>query len=235
MRLDKFLSQQLNISRTVAGREIRAKRVTVNGETAGNAAFRLHNGHYVEYAGEPLQNKAGPRYFMLNKPQGYVCSTNDPDHPCVLCFFGEPAVNKLHAAGRLDLDTTGLVLMTDDGQWSHHITSPRHHYEKTYLVILASPLTRDTERLFAKGVQLRNEKTLTRPAILHILGDKKGRLTLTEGRYHQVKRMFAAVGNHVVSLHRERIGEIALDNVLLPGEYRALTSAEISSVKVPVS
>ncbi len=163
-----------------------------------------------------LAQQHGPRYFMLNKPQGYVCSTDDPDHPTVLYFLDEPVAWKLHAAGRLDIDTTGLVLMTDDGQWSHRITSPRHHCEKTYLVTLESPVADDTAEQFAKGVQLHNEKDLTKPAVLEVITPTQVRLTISEGRYHQVKRMFAAVGNHVVELHRERIGGITLDADLAP-------------------
>ena len=170
---------------------------------------------------------------MLNKPEGYVCSTDDPDHPTVLYFLDEPVAHKLHAAGRLDIDTTGLVLMTDDGQWSHRITSPRHHCEKTYLVTLESPVSDDTAEHFAKGVQLHNEKDLTKPAVLEVITPTEVRLTISEGRYHQVKRMFAAVGNHVVGLHRERIGAIELDPDLAPGEYRPLTEEEIASVGLP--
>lgn len=88
-----------------------------------DSAFKLQPDHQVEYDGNPLTQQNGPRYFMLNKPEGYVCSTDDPDHPTVLYFLDEPVAHKLHAAGRLDIDTTGLVLMTDDGQWSHRITS----------------------------------------------------------------------------------------------------------------
>jgi 16S rRNA pseudouridine516 synthase len=187
----------------------------------------------VEYDGNPLTQQHGPRYFMLNKPEGYVCSTDDPDHPTVLYFLDEPVAHKLHAAGRLDIDTTGLVLMTDDGQWSHRITSPRHHCEKTYLVTLESPVSDDTAEHFAKGVQLHNEKDLTKPAVLEVITPTEVRLTISEGRYHQVKRMFAAVGNHVVGLHRERIGAIELDPDLAPGEYRPLTEEEIASVGLP--
>ena len=158
MRLDKFIAQQLGVSRAIAGREIRGNRVTVDGEIVRNAAFKLLPEHDVAYDGNPLAQQHGPRYFMLNKPQGYVCSTDDPDHPTVLYFLDEPVAWKLHAAGRLDIDTTGLVLMTDDGQWSHRITSPRHHCEKTYLVTLESPVADDTAEQFAKGVQLHNEK-----------------------------------------------------------------------------
>ena len=233
MRLDKFIAQQLGISRAIAGREIRASRVTVDGEIIKSSAFKLLPEHDVEYDGNPLTQQTGPRYFMLNKPQGYVCSTEDPDHPTVLYFLDEPLAHKLHAAGRLDIDTTGLVLMTDDGQWSHRITSPRQHCEKTYLVTLGSPVSDDTAEQFRKGVQLHNEKDLTKPAVLEVITPTEVRLTISEGRYHQVKRMFAAVGNHVVGLHRERIGEIGLDEDLEPGEYRPLTEEEIASVGLP--
>ncbi|BET40310.1 MULTISPECIES: 16S rRNA pseudouridine(516) synthase RsuA [Atlantibacter] len=233
MRLDKFIAQQLGISRAIAGREIRASRVTVDGEPVKDSAFKLTPEHDVAYEGNSLVQQTGPRYFMLNKPQGYVCSTDDPDHPTILYFLDEPLAHKLHAAGRLDIDTTGLVLLTDDGQWSHRITSPRHHCEKTYRVTLESPVAEDTAERFAKGVQLHNEKDLTKPAVLEVLSPTDVRLTISEGRYHQVKRMFAAVGNHVVELHRERIGAIALDDDLAPGEYRPLTEAEIASVGLP--
>lgn len=230
MRLDKFLSQQLEISRAIAGRELRARRVTVDGEMVRDGAFKLLPEHQVEYDGSVLQQQSGPRYFMLNKPEGYVCSTDDPDHPTVIFFLQEPAAWKLHAAGRLDIDTTGLVLMTDDGQWSHRITSPRHHCEKTYLVTLTSALSGDEEAKFAAGIQLHGEKNQTKPARLEVVSELQVRLTISEGRYHQVKRMFAAVGNHVAALHRERIGDIMLDETLAPGEYRALTGEEIASV-----
>lgn len=230
MRLDKFIAQQLGVSRAISGREIRGSRVTVNGEIVRDAAFKLQPEHEVEYNGNTLVQQTGPRYFMLHKPEGYVCSTEDPDHPTVLYFLDEPVAHKLHAAGRLDIDTTGLVLMTDDGQWSHRITSPRHHCEKTYLVTLELPVAEDTAGQFAHGVQLHNEKDLTKPAVLEVITPTQVRLTISEGRYHQVKRMFAAVGNHVVGLHRERIGGIRLDDDLAPGEYRALTEDEIASV-----
>ena len=230
MRLDKFIAQQLGVSRAIAGRESAA---IVSPSMAKSSVMQRSNcslNMMSLYDGNPLAQQHGPRYFMLNKPQGYVCSTDDPDHPTVLYFLDEPVAWKLHAAGRLDIDTTGLVLMTDDGQWSHRITSPRHHCEKTYLVTLESPVADDTAEQFAKGVQLHNEKDLTKPAVLEVITPTQVRLTISEGRYHQVKRMFAAVGNHVVELHRERIGGITLDADLAPGEYRPLTEEEIASV-----
>ncbi|CNE15344.1 16S rRNA pseudouridine(516) synthase RsuA [Yersinia nurmii] len=233
MRLDKFLSQQLGVSRALVARELRAKRVTVDGEIVKTGAMKLTPEQEVMFDGNLLQQQVGPRYFMLNKPQGYVCSTDDPDHPTVLYFLDEPVAYKLHAAGRLDIDTTGLVLMTDDGQWSHRITSPKHHCEKTYLVTLEHPVAEDTAEQFAAGVQLHNEATLTKPAQLEVIEPQLVRLTISEGRYHQVKRMFGAVGNRVVELHRERIGAIVMDEDLAPGEYRPLTEEEIASVGAP--
>lgn len=233
MRLDKFLSQQLGVSRALVARELRAKRVTIDGEVVKSGSMKLTPEMSVEFDGNVLEQITGFRYFMLNKPQGYVCSTDDPDHPTVLYFLEEPVAYKLHAAGRLDIDTTGLVLMTDDGQWSHRITSPKHHCEKTYLVTLEHPLADDTAAQFTAGVQLHNEDSLTKPAQLEQLEECVVRLTISEGRYHQVKRMFAAVGNRVVALHRERIGEIRMDEDLELGQYRELTEEEINSIVVP--
>ena len=197
-----------------------------------SGAIKLTPEQEVAFDGNPLQQQNGPRYFMLNKPQGYVCSTDDPDHPTVLYFLDEPVAYKLHAAGRLDIDTTGLVLMTDDGQWSHRVTSPRHHCENLS-GDAGAPVGGRHRAAFRRRVQLHNEKDLTRPATLEQVDARVVRLTLSEGRYHQVKRMFAAVGNRVIELHRERIGAIVLDDDLAPGEYRPLTEEEIASVGAP--
>ncbi|KAA1185272.1 16S rRNA pseudouridine(516) synthase RsuA [Photorhabdus heterorhabditis] len=233
MRLDKFLSQQLGISRNDVGRELRAGRITVDDEIIKTGAYKITPEQQIMFDGSLLEQQQGPRYFMLNKPSGYICSTDDPVNPTVLYFIDEPAAHKLHTAGRLDMDTTGLVLLTDDGQWSHRITSPKHHCEKTYLVTLEYPVAEGTAGKFLTGVQLNGEKTLTKPAQLEVLASQLVRLTISEGRYHQVKRMFAAVGNRVIELHRERIGEIILDSALEPGEYRPLTEQEIASITVP--
>jgi len=232
MRLDKFLSQQLGISRALVIRELRAKRVTIDGDIVKQGAFQLLAQHEVRFDDQILHQILAPRYFMLHKPQGYVCSRRSRLSHRAL-FMDEPVPDKLHAAGRLDIDTAGLVLMTDDGQWSHWITSPKHHCEKTYRVTLENPLDDDIARRFSEGVMLHGEKLPTRPAILDALSEREARLTISEGRYHQVKRMFAAVGNHVTALHRERIGAIVLDLDLPAGEYRALTAAEIQSVGAP--
>ncbi|QEH17467.1 pseudouridine synthase [Histophilus somni] len=129
---------------------------------------------------------------------------------------------------RLDVDTTGLVLLTDDGQWSHRVTSPKHRCDKTYLVTLADPVEDFYQAEIEKGILLRSEKTPTKPATLEILDDYNVNLTISEGRYHQVKRMLAALGNKVVDLHRWKIGAIMLDDNLSDGEFRPLSEAEIA-------
>lgn len=227
MRLDKFLAHHLGISRTIVNKELRAQKVTVDGDIIKSGAYQLSPTQVVEYDGVEIVPVTEHRYFMLNKPQGYVCSTDDPDHPTILYFIDEPMAEKLHAAGRLDLDTTGLVLLTDDGKWSHRITSPKHHCEKVYQVTVEHPLSIELIEIFAKGIQLKSEKSLTKPAKLNIIDPYHAELTISEGRYHQVKRMFAAVNNHVVQLHRKQIGTIMLD--IPEGEYRPLTEEEINS------
>ncbi|MFQ1019115.1 16S rRNA pseudouridine(516) synthase RsuA [Gilliamella sp. CG13] len=227
MRLDKFLAHHLGISRTIVNKELKAKKVTVDGEIIKSGAYQLSPEQLVEYDGYEIIPITQNRYFMLNKPQGYVCSTDDPDHPTILYFIDEPMSEKLHAAGRLDLDTTGLVLLTDDGQWSHRITSPKHHCEKVYQVTVEHPLTDNLIEIFHNGIQLKSEKILTKPAKLTIIDEFHAELIISEGRYHQVKRMFAAVNNHVIALHRKQIGNIILD--VPEGEYRPLTEDEIKS------
>ena len=227
MRLDKFLAHHLGVSRTIVNKELKAQKVTVNGDVVKSGAYHISSDQIVEYDGFEIVPITENRYFMLNKPQGYVCSTDDPDHPTILYFIDEPMSEKLHSAGRLDLDTTGLVLLTDDGKWSHRITSPKHHCEKIYQVTVEQPLTTNLIEIFKQGIQLKSEKTLTEPAKLIIIDDYHAELTISEGRYHQVKRMFAAVNNHVTQLHRKQIGNIVLD--IPEGEYRPLTQDEISS------
>ncbi|WP_163922828.1 16S rRNA pseudouridine(516) synthase RsuA [Photobacterium sp. Alg240-V54] len=228
MRLDKFLGTTLGITRREAGKLLRDKVIEVDGEIVRSASFSVGDDNDVEFNGRPLRLQ-GPRYFMLNKPQGFVCSHVDDFNPTVFVLFDEVSPEKMHVAGRLDSDTTGLTLLTDDGQWSHRITSPRHVCEKVYFVETADPIVAENIAQFEAGVQLNGEDGLTRPAKLEIVGEREGVLTITEGKYHQVKRMFAAVGNRVVGLHRERVGAVELDEDLEPGQYRPLTAEEVAS------
>ncbi|SDZ78491.1 16S rRNA pseudouridine(516) synthase RsuA [Microbulbifer marinus] len=230
IRLDKAISQVTDLSRAEVKRAARAERITVNDEVVTDPATKIAATDTLCLDGEPLM-EPGPRYLMLHKPLGYVCATKDSEHPTVLDLIDEPNKHKLHIAGRLDIDTTGLVLLTDDGQWSHMVTSPRHHCDKTYYAHLADRIGEEAVEKFAKGIWLDNEKKRTKPAKLEILFANEVRITISEGRYHQVKRMFAALGNKVLELHRERIGDILLDEDLQEGDYRDLTPEEIASVQ----
>ena len=185
----------------------------------------------VRIDGEPLDPAPG-LLLMLHKPVGYTCSTKDPGRVVYDLLPPRFRLRKplLSTVGRLDRDTSGLLLMTDDGQLLHRITSPRSAIPKTYEVELAAPLRGDEAEVFASGaLMLESETSPLQPAVLEPTGERSARLTITEGRYHQVRRMFAAVGNHVEALHRSRVG--ALDLGGLPeGEWRLLDDAEREAI-----
>ncbi|HFQ5193252.1 TPA: 16S rRNA pseudouridine(516) synthase RsuA [Vibrio vulnificus] len=231
MRLDKFLCDALGATRKEATKILKSGEVTVNEQVQKSGAVKVTEECVVEWQGRELAMQ-GLRYIMLYKPEGFVCSHEDGFNHTAFVLLDEVKMDELHFAGRLDVDTTGLVLITDDGKWSHRITSPKHKCDKTYRVWLADPIGSDYAEKLAAGVQLRNEKELTLPAQMTIVNADENEVLLTihEGKYHQVKRMFAALGNKVEQLHRERIGAIELDESLEPGEYRYLTQEEIDSV-----
>ena len=177
----------------------------------------------IRIEGEPLDPPAG-LLLMLNKPVGYTCSTKDPGR--IVYDLLPPRFRLrsplLSTVGRLDRDTSGLLLLTDDGALLHRIVSPKTHLPKVYEANLADDLRGDEAGIFASGtLMLEAETTPLAPAQLEVLGPRLARLTLTEGRYHQVRRMFAAVGNHVLALHRSRIGGLDLDD-LPAGRWRVL-------------
>lgn len=230
MRLDKFIAENTGLTRSQANKALRQSAVKINGEIEKDGARKISQDDEIYFEDQLLTWVEDGQYFMLNKPQGCVCSNDDGDYPTIYQFFDYPLSTKLHSAGRLDVDTTGLVLLTDDGQWSHRITSPKHHCEKTYLVTLADPVESHYVQACAEGILLRGEKSPTKPAKLEILDDYNVNLTISEGRYHQVKRMFAALGNKVIGLHRWKIGAVELDENLTEGEYRPLTAKEIESL-----
>jgi 16S rRNA pseudouridine516 synthase len=228
MRLDKYIASGTGLTRTQAKRAISRGRVTLDNREVRDSALQVVAGDTVRL-GDDLVGLRQPVYLMLNKPAGYICATEDGEHPTVLDLLGSLATSGLHPAGRLDRDTTGLVLITDDGQWSHRVTAPKRTCLKTYRVTLADDVDTRAIEWFRQGVQLKGEIRLTRPAELDIITTRKVLLRISEGRYHQVKRMFAATGNRVTALHREQIGPLRLDVDLAPGEYRPLTPSEISS------
>ncbi|MEI8604551.1 pseudouridine synthase [Pseudoalteromonas sp. B160] len=226
-RLDKFISHLAETPRTKARAGIKRKDASVNGEVISAYDHPITATDNVLWQGKPLVF-LGKRYYMLNKPVGYVCANSDELHPTVFDLLDELNMSDFHVAGRLDLDTTGLVIITNDGDWSHKITSPKHNKFKTYLIETQEPLTDDALEKLRQGVQLHNEKELTRPAIAEQLATYRMRLSICEGKYHQVKRMLVAVGNKVVELHREKVANIELDEALASGEYRLLSAAEIT-------
>lgn len=230
MRIDKYLSQATGLSRKEVKRLLHKDEVTINGAATRDGSTKVSDDDIIVLQDMEIAPPR-PRYFMMNKPLGYVCSSDDPNNATVMgLLFDEPRPDDLHLAGRLDIDTTGLLLITDDGQWSHKVTSPKYKQGKRYRVTTADPIPVSAIDDFKQGVELHNEKHPTRPAELEILSEHEAYLILTEGKYHQVKRMFAAIGNRVVELHRDRIGQIALDETLEPGEYRELTEEEIHYV-----
>lgn len=227
MRLDQFIAQSTGISRKEAKKFIRQGRIMLANRVTTNPAERTQ-GQAVHLDGDPLA-LPGHRYYMLHKPAGYVSATEDKEHPTALSLLPGELRQDLHIAGRLDKDTTGLLLLTTDGQWSRRVTAPRYAVPKTYLVHLASAITSTAVQQLEAGILLHGETHPTAPAHVEVLAQQRIRLTITEGRYHQVKRMLAAVNNRVEALHREKIGAVLLPTEMLPGKYRELTPAEVSA------
>jgi len=229
MRLDKFLCKSTELTRVQSVGLIESGEVSVNGEVFTDPAVQVHENNRITLSGQVLTPRAS-RYIMMHKPLDTLSSNVDGDYPSVMNCLDIDKVCDLHIAGRLDADTTGLVLVTDDGRWSFNIINPKYHCEKVYRVSLRDPIAADVAGKFALGVQLQGEQSLTLPAKLEVVSSKEVLLTITEGKYHQVKRMFAAVGNRVNGLHRQQIGEIKLDIGL--GQWRYLTAEEINSFSV---
>lgn len=227
MRLDKFLAHTAGLTRTLAKQVIKQQRVQINDVVAHHASQIVTDTDQIQFDNTTLV-MPGKRYIMLHKPDGLVCTRNDSHHADIFTLINDS--QNLHAAGRLDADTTGLVLVTDDGQWSHCVTSPRHHCNKVYRASLEQPLTSDQIKQLETGVMLNGEDKPTLPAQLASIAACQIRLTIHEGKYHQVKRMLAAVGNKIIALHRERIGDIELDNNLPAGSWRDLTTEEYQSI-----
>lgn len=230
MRLDKYICESTTMTRSQAKKVIIQGRITSSGTTVRNTGYKVLENAPICFDGN-LINIRGTRYIMLNKPKEFICSTVDEQFPSIINLIKIDKAERLCIAGRLDADTTGLALITDDGQWSHKITSPRKNCSKRYRATLAQPVEQNAVTLFKEGIQLKSENVACLPATLEILTDNDVLLTINEGKYHQVKRMFGAIGNLVVELHREKIGEIELDPNLKLGEWRYLTTDEVNSIK----
>lgn len=227
-RLDRFLATTTGLSRRVAQQAIRGGDVLVDGKPIMDPSMHVGIDARVEFDGKALSIPS-LQYWMLHKPVGVVCAARDSAYRTAFEFIDIPAGVTLHVAGRLDVDSTGLVLLTDDGEWSHRVTSPRYEFAKTYRMTLADPLSDAGLAQLRAGISLKDEPKPCQPATLDKIADNEWRISISEGRYHQVKRMLAAVGNRVTALHRERIGAVLLDPILAPGESRRLTEVEIAS------
>ncbi|WP_394559361.1 pseudouridine synthase [Aquipseudomonas alcaligenes] len=230
MRLDRFLSNLPRFSRADARLLLAAGRLRVDGETVCDGRFEVREFSRIELDDELLQVGKPARYFMLNKPAGVVSATEHPEHRTVLDLIDEPDKHELHIGGRLDLTTTGLLIITNDGLWSRRLTEPRSRLGKVYRVSTEQPISEEYTEVFAQGLYFAYENLTTLPAELQILDSHTALLTLHEGRYHQIKRMFGHFQNKVIGLHRERMGPLQLDPALAPGQYRALRHDEIALV-----
>ncbi|BFM15492.1 16S rRNA pseudouridine(516) synthase [Maricurvus nonylphenolicus] len=220
-RLDRFISSHTGVNRRDVRLMLARGRISVDGELAGCIQQPIHEFTHVTLDGDVLQARK-PTYLMLNKPVGVVSATRDDKHTTVIDLLDHPARDSLHIVGRLDFNTTGLMLLTNDGRWSRALTQPESKVPKCYRVTLANPLTEDYIAAFAEGMYFPFEGLTTRPATLRILSDHVAEVVLQEGRYHQIKRMFGRFRNPVVALHRLSIGDLELDSNLAPGEYREL-------------
>lgn len=230
MRLDKFLSKATELSRNECKKILHRGEVSVNDEIIKDGSIHVCDDDEVMWAGEPLSVAQGNRYILLYKPDGFECTLKPKEYPIVTDLIAVPEVASLRIAGRLDVDTTGALLLSDDGSWLHRVTSPKSHQPKRYELTLADPMTADEQanaiKQVANGILLEGDSQKTRPATLSFSDDTHATLILTEGKYHQVKRMMAYFGNKVIQLHRASIGTITLDGLQM-GECRFLTADEV--------
>jgi 16S rRNA pseudouridine516 synthase len=231
MRLDKFISKATELSRKESKKILHASEVTVNDEVVKDPGLHVDIiNDEVLWAGEPLSVATGNRYILLHKPEGFECTLKAKEHPIVTELIAVPELASLRIAGRLDVDTTGALLLSDDGGWLHRVTSPKHEHAKVYELTLADPMNEEEQahaiKKVGEGILLEGDYEPTKPATLEFIDEKHARLTLEQGKYHQVKRMMGYFGNKVVELHRASIGHITLDG-LERGDSRFLTPEEV--------
>lgn len=253
MRLDKYLCEAGLGTRTQVKKLLKSGVVAVNGRTVLRPEQKLSETDRVEVSGKEI-SVSEFEYWMLNKPDGYVSATEDRTFPTVLELLPEGARGDLFPVGRLDRDTEGLLLLTNDGKLAHFLLSPRRHVDKVYYARIRGKITEAHVKAFEEGLDIGDEKR-TLPAVLEILpksrekdagasewesresedctpeAEPEIRVTLREGRYHQVKRMFEAVGCKVMYLKRLSMGSLRLDETLAPGEARPLTEEEVKALK----
>lgn len=232
-RIDKFIANYCSVGKREVRLMVAQKRIIVDGAVIDDVATIINRFSKIALDQVLIQNHT-PVYIMLNKPIGIVSATKDDKHQTVINLvskqFEQNICDELHIVGRLDLNTSGLVLLTNNSLWSNLLTSPTHKVPKLYRVTLEHPVTADYVDAFEQGMYFPFEDITTLPAKLSIVNEYVTLVTLIEGRYHQIKRMFGRFRNPVKALHRISIGEIKLDNSLRPGESRVLTQEEIASI-----
>lgn len=233
MRLDRYLSYVQNLTRNEAKKIIRQGLVKVNEKVVTQADFQVQEQDCVSYQNEVL-NYQEFLYFMLNKPRGYLSSTQDHNRPTVLDLIKGYDKYQLFMVGRLDLDSEGLMILTNDGDLAHRLMSPRYECPKTYYVQVEGEFVEADIRAFSEGMVIEDgsgEKYQTKPARLQILSKSEAYITIYEGKYHQVKRMCQKQGKEVKYLKRIKIGDLELDQSLLTGQYRELLPKEVELLK----
>ena len=228
MTLEKILQSQGFGSRKHCRSLILGSRVAIGGETCTDPDTLIETGKLVfSIDGEPWAYRE-KLYLMLHKPAGYECSHQPQHHQSVFSLLPQPFINRgIQCVGRLDQDTTGLLLLSDDGQFIHQYTSPKKNIPKIYHITAIHPVTPEQAGKLETGVILRDEKTVTKALACRITGERSLSLTITEGKYHQVKRMVAAAGNRVDKLHRSAIGDLVLPDTLPAGHWCFLDKADL--------
>lgn len=231
-RLDKIISTQLNITRSQAKAVIKQGRVQVNGITAKTGDIKCFDDDLIRVDGKSIAYDEFV-YIMMNKPKGVVSATYEKNDTTVIDILPEEMKRKwLFPAGRLDKNTTGFMVITDDGEFAHNILSPSHHIDKTYIATLDKPITYEVIKDFESGMLLSGEKLIE--ASIEAVNDEKtvAKVVLRQGLYHQVKRMFKKHGITVVELKRTKMGNLPLDENLKPGECRYITKEELKQMQI---
>lgn len=224
MRLDKFLANAGIGSRKDVKKIIKSKEITVNGVIVTDQQFIVSENDDIAYQLKPILYKPY-LYYMMNKPSGVISATEDPYHKTVIDLIDENHHLDLFPVGRLDIDTVGLLIITNDGALSHELLSPKKHVDKTYYVEFSGEYHDDIPSKFAKGIDIGDY--VTKPAQYEFITEKSCKITICEGKFHQVKRMMKAVGLDVTYLKRTSFGNLTLDELLEEGKYRELTQEEL--------
>lgn len=230
VRLDKYLADSGIGTRSEVKKLIRKGVISVNGEIITSSEYKIRSEEdQIVCQGQRICRKDSV-YYLLNKPAGYISATDDPTQQTVLSLIHDPTHRDLFPVGRLDKDTEGLLLITNDGSLAHALLSPKRHVNKLYYVETDHDIPKEAVALFKQGVDI-GDDTLTRPAELHILAPTQAEIIIQEGRFHQIKRMFHILGCEVTYLKRLRMGSLTLPEELAPGQYRPLTETELQELR----